>query len=133
MLLLRGDDDGALDGPRETSLCDGGVNGRNPPPLFAGDWLVPRGPSIVREFMPELAPSELDKPDERPLPLGGVKGRKLPLLPAGDWLVPRADGTFDEPVLLEFGFAVPIRSEPPRFDARLVPAGGLNERYPPLF
>lgn len=94
---------------------------------------MPRGPSIVREFMPELTPSELDKPDERLLPLGGVKGRKLPLLLAGDWLVPRGDGTFDEPVLLEFGFGVPIRSEPPRFDARLVPAGGLNGRYPPLF
>lgn len=92
---------------------------------------MPRGPSIVREFMPELAPSELDKPDERLLPL--VKGRKLPLLPAGDWLMPRGDGMFEEPVLLEFGFAVPIRSEPPRFDARLVPAGGLNGRYPPPF
>jgi hypothetical protein len=129
--------DGMFDWPRDASLRDGGVNGRNPPPLFAGpDCMPPRCDSMLLVFTdePMIGRSEPESPDDREPPVGAVKGRNPPPLFAGGWIVERGE-MFPEPTLLEFGLADPMlfRSELPRFDGRLLLPGGVNGRYPPRF
>jgi hypothetical protein len=66
---------GALDPPGDTLLRDGGVKGRNPPPLLAGaDWVMPRcDPTPLEPIFgePIFVRPEVAGLDERLL-LGGV-------------------------------------------------------------
>jgi len=130
---------GAFDWPRETSSRDGGVKGRNPPPLFEGDdGIALRGDSMLLGLMFEEPMFGRPAPlvaDGRVLLLGAVKGRNpTPLFAGADCVMPRCDCTLPSPIFLGLVLE-PILDRPefPIVDERVPLVGGLSGRNPPRF